>query len=263
MAGSPSIVISTSPVTSGETLRSVGARLVKMVISLHSYITNPADGPGDLTTSTHNELAKIVDHRKVQLLVGTTLLELDLEAAFLEFAAHHPIFGDSQWSMFEDMYKNSKADKNPNPNPPHSEEELAEIAPGGGPDSSARVTLRLDYGRLEFLGDAVLEVASIKAWIEKGSVEDAFQKTGPSACNRTLQTVCVAAGLQDYLKGCDKNQKRNIQKIKADYTSNKQDWDQGLRFKILGDVMESIYGAVSLDSGLKLSAVEGVSKKIH
>ena len=42
--------------------------------------------------------------------------------------------------------------------------------------------------------------------------------------------------------------------------ANKPYWKQGQLCKTLGDVVESVYGAVYLDFGLRLSAVKGVSE---
>jgi hypothetical protein len=90
-----------------------------MVLGLHFYVKDPAHGPGPLTTSRCEELAKIVDRDQVQRLVGATMLKSDFEAAFLEFVSYHAIPGITQWCMFVDRYRDSGADRNSNL--PHSD----------------------------------------------------------------------------------------------------------------------------------------------
>ncbi|KAF9350227.1 hypothetical protein BGX34_001348 [Mortierella sp. NVP85] len=170
------MVVSTSSEASQEIAGSVGSRLIKFFISLHFYVTNSADGPDSLTKSTSKELAKIANRRRVQGSVGAVFLESGLEAALLEFAAHSAILSVTKWDDFAAKYKKSGA-----------------IAPEDGPDRPLQVVPcksrpGYDYDRLEFLGDAILEVVAIKAWIKTGS-ENAANKTGPSACNQTLMAV--------------------------------------------------------------------------
>ncbi|KAK3827550.1 MAG: ribonuclease III domain-containing protein, partial [Benniella sp.] len=140
--------------------------------------------------------------------------------------------------------------------------ELALTAPVKSQPSSP------NYNRLEYLGDAVMEVVAIQVWMNKGVIAGAAKKTEDTACNRALQAVCIAAGLHNHIKKCE-GKKPRIKAIKAAYdvlepkSPNKAYWLQGAACKTLGDVVESVYGAVFLDSGLRLSAVEGVFKRIH
>ncbi|KAK3827544.1 MAG: hypothetical protein J3Q66DRAFT_362768 [Benniella sp.] len=255
------------------------ARSRQTFYGLHFYLSCPTDGPGALTTSRDNEMAKIKRRKAVNRLVGAALMKSGLEAAFLEFVSHHAIPGVTQWDMFADKYSKSDADRAIHL--PFNETELALVEDIIGHPFSNKKLLEMaltvpnkarpppDYNRLEYLGDAVMELVILEAWINKGSVVDAGTKTQDSACNLALQAVCVAAGLQGFIKRCDRTQKSMIRAVEAAYAAlepksrNKAYWNQGPSCKILGDVMESIYAAVYLDSGLKLSAVEGVFKRIH
>ncbi|KAK3827545.1 MAG: ribonuclease III domain-containing protein [Benniella sp.] len=162
---------------------------------------------------------------------------------------------------------------------PHDAAELALVEAAIGYTFSNKKLLELaltapvkrdpspNYKRLEYLGDAVIEVVDIQAWIDQGFVKGAGQKTEFSVNNRALQAVCVDAGLQGQIRRCSKKDKKDIEALTASYAtlrlSNKAYWNQGLSCKTLGDVVESVCGAVFLDSRLKLSAVEGVFRRIH
>ncbi|KAK3827530.1 MAG: ribonuclease III domain-containing protein [Benniella sp.] len=181
--------------------------------------------------------------------------------------------------MLRDAYQDSKADQNINL--PHNEAELFPVEEAIGYHFKNKKLLELaltapvkgdpgpDYDRLEFLGDAVLEVMAVIAWINEGSVARSGPKTENTVCNRTLQAVCIDTGLEDHIRRCDEDTEAKIGVLKASYpvlklqSQNKPYWNQGPLAKTLGDVIESVYGAVFLDSGLRLSAVEGVFNRIH
>ncbi|KAF9352329.1 hypothetical protein BGX34_012209 [Mortierella sp. NVP85] len=255
----------------------VGAKFVKFALALHCYIKDPTGGPGPLTTSRREEVTKIMDRRNVNKLVGATYLTHGLESAFTKLMSHHPLPGITKWHMFKDAYEKSQADKHIGL--PHDEAELAPVERILGYTFTNKGLLELaltapvkrdrspNYERLEFLGDAVLEMIGLQAWIDQGSITNAGQKTESTVNNLALQAVCINAGLQDCIRKCSKKDKKDIQALTASYASlrnsNEAYWIQGLSCKTLGDVVESVCGAVFLDSELKLSAVEGVFRKIH
>lgn len=230
-----------------------------------------------MTTSRDAALATISNRSDVRFLVGEALLTSGLEAAFSKFLSLHDIPGVANWKTIEEAYRNSKADKTISL--PYDAEKLAQVEAIIGYHFTNKKLLELaltapaknrrgpDYNRPEYLGDAIMEVVAIWAWIDQGSVADAATKTEHSACNRALQAVCLAAGLQKHIKRCE-GKKPKIEAIAASYSklkgSNKAYWIQGALCKTLVVVMESVYGAVFLDSGLRLLAVEGfVKKKTH
>jgi len=102
--------------------------------------------------------------------------------------------------MLRDAYQKSKADQNINL--PHDAAELAPVEEAIGYRFTNKKLLEFaptspvdgdpgpDYDRLEYLGDGVLDVMAIDAWINEGSVERSGPKTQDTVCNRTLQAVC-------------------------------------------------------------------------
>ncbi|KAK3827546.1 MAG: hypothetical protein J3Q66DRAFT_408478 [Benniella sp.] len=231
-------------------MKTVGAKLSKYFLGLSAYIKDPMAGPGDLTTAREAELAKIMNRNEVHRSLGVVLMKSGLEAAFSEFVAHHTIPGVTEWHMFADTYRDSKADTNVNL--PCNPTELAKVERIIGYTFTNKKLLAMaltvprkkgpgpNYNRLEFLGDAVMELITIQAWIDEGSVVHAALKTERSACNRASQAVCIAAGLHDFIKKCSQDKKERIKAIKAAYevlnpsSPNKPYWNQGLHCKTLG-----------------------------
>ena len=236
-------------------------------------------GAGPLTTARDKHLAQIPRRRSVQRSVGTTFLTSGLEAAFRDFVGHYALPGYTELHMLRDAYQKSKADQNINL--PHDAAELVPVEEAIGYHFRNKKLLEMaltspvdghpgpDYDRVEYLGDGVLEVLAVDAWINEGSVARSGPKTQDTVCNRTLQAVCLDIGLEDHIRRCDEDTQAKIAALKTSYpalktqAANKPYWKQGQLCKTLGDVVESVYGAVYLDSGLRLSAVEDVFNRIH
>ena len=240
---------------------------------------DPVGGAGPLTTARDAQYASIKNRRHVNRSVGTEFLTSGLEAAFDDFASHHALPDITKLDVFRDKYKASKADSNISL--AYDAAELAEVEAAIDYRFENKALLELaltcpvkgdsgpNYDRLEYLGDAVLDVVAVLAWIDEGSVARSGPKTELTVCNMALQAVSIAAGLDEHIKKCDAQDWANIRTIKAAYLQreplslNKPYWNQGLRSKTLGDVVESVLGAVFLDSGLKFPVAEAVFKRIH
>ncbi|KAF9343507.1 Dicer-like protein 2, partial [Mortierella sp. NVP85] len=105
--------------------------------------------------------------------------------------------------MLRDAYENSQADKNISL--PRNEAELALVERILGYTFTNKGLLELaltahvkgdpspSYERLEYLGDAALEMIAVQAWIDQGSLKYARQKTESTVNNRALQAVCINA----------------------------------------------------------------------
>ncbi|KAI8356371.1 hypothetical protein B0O80DRAFT_447293 [Mortierella sp. GBAus27b] len=127
------------------------------------------------------------------------------------------------------------------------------------------------YQRLEYLGDAVVEMVAIVFWTrEYPSVDGRTIKVlaAESVSNRALQTVCLGTGLWKYVwnNRLDPEIAKKVKKslIMAERTwPDSMYWRKAALWKPLADVVESVLGAVFMDCGLELPVVADVYEKIH
>ncbi|KAF9365374.1 hypothetical protein BGX34_010286 [Mortierella sp. NVP85] len=191
-----------------------------------------------------------------------------LEAAFRHFVTQQALPGVTELGMFKDTYEKKKADMDIGLSYDAAELEEVEKAIGHHFKNKGLLALALtapvkgdsspNCDRLEYLGDVVLEVVAMMAWIDKGSGTRSAIRTEKTVCNLALQATCIEIGLDSHIKKCCPKDKAYIEAIKALYVQaktsipcNKPYWDQGLLCKTLGDVVESVLGAVFLDPSLK------------
>ncbi|KAK3827593.1 MAG: hypothetical protein J3Q66DRAFT_393924 [Benniella sp.] len=107
------------------------------------------------------------------------------------------------------------------------------------------------YDRLEYLGDAVLDVVASDLWIARGQDLRKFSDiVSESTCNQAWQAICVETGLWQYIPGCDANTMNNIAATRANLeaekllTPDRAYWKRVRRNKVLADVVESVLGAI-------------------
>ncbi|KAF8609137.1 hypothetical protein BDV93DRAFT_517997 [Ceratobasidium sp. AG-I] len=131
------------------------------------------------------------------------------------------------------------------------------------------------YERLEFLGDAVLDMIVVQSFFadeEKWSPHSMTMIKSSMVSNRVLAIICVESGLYRFLlhntphlthsvksfveelEACKRDAQNDLQRLK--YWSNLQ------APKALGDVVESLLGAVYVSSGFKLSRVKSVYERV-
>ncbi|KAF9365359.1 hypothetical protein BGX34_010271, partial [Mortierella sp. NVP85] len=256
------------------------AKALKFFLGLHCYIADPVGRAGDLTKARDAILGSIKKRHTVQRSIGAELLTSGLVAAFGDFTSHYALPGITKIGMFKETYEKKKADMNICLS--YDAAELEEVEKAIGYDFTNKGLLALaltapvkgdsgpDYDRLEYLGDAVLDVLAMLAWIDNGSVARSTIRADMTVCNMALHAVSIGAGLEKHIKKCGPKVKAEIETIKALYLEakttlplNKPYWNQGPLCKTLGDVVESVLGAVFLDSGLRLPVAEGVFKRIH
>ncbi|KAF9923505.1 hypothetical protein BGZ65_008842, partial [Modicella reniformis] len=128
------------------------------------------------------------------------------------------------------------------------------------------------YERLEYLGDAVLDVVAAVFWIVQFPRSDynvISALTMESVSNKALQTVCIASGLHRYIWNRKLELSDRIISTKAslkfaEYSyPHSPYWRKAILCKTLADVIESLLGAVFMDSGLNFGIVAEVFEKIH
>ncbi|KAG0305611.1 hypothetical protein BGZ98_003863 [Dissophora globulifera] len=120
-----------------------------------------------------------------------------------------------------------------------------------------------NYDRLEYLGDTVLELIAAAYWarrLPESQSSASSYLAAVSVCNVTLGVMCLHAGLYRHIQYSGKqsmtdtfdNARVNVlqaQKSPGPY------WLQFKISKVLVDVMESVFGAVFLDSGCQYGPV--------
>ncbi|KAG0314772.1 hypothetical protein BGZ99_007857 [Dissophora globulifera] len=120
-----------------------------------------------------------------------------------------------------------------------------------------------NYDRLEYLGDTVLELIAAAYWarrLPESQSSASSYLAAVSVCNVTLGVMCLHAGLYRHIQYCGKqsmtgtfdNARVNVLQAKK---SPGPYWLQFKISKVLADVMESVFGAVFLDSGCQYAPV--------
>ena len=252
-----------------------GSRVIKMFFAIHAFITQPTFGAGPLTEERMDETAGIRQLSMMNKTIGCSYLSCGLAFSLWEFALVHDLQGYTRLGQYLSDYRASltAADVDVGPATPEIQQVEAII---GYPFRNKRLiqealtvpgnNVRPNYERLEFLGDAVLDVLAATAWIDRGApLFQIHNKTEATVCNATLTVVGIEAGLDAFLRNCpqDKRDEISLTRISlATRRSNKVYWDKIDEVKALADVVEAVIGAVFLDSGLQLSAAEGVFRRI-
>ncbi|CAD8179435.1 unnamed protein product [Paramecium pentaurelia] len=132
----------------------------------------------------------------------------------------------------------------------------------------------MSYERLEFLGDAVIDSVVVE-WLVKEfnreKVEDLALKKQCVVCNKALALVTIHYKLDQFLLHQDlhkTNHENNItlNKIKSMYNEYYDDiskmYTQEPIIKILGDVFESIVGAIFVDSSFNYDLTKQIVLKL-
>ncbi|KAJ1311188.1 hypothetical protein OPQ81_009689 [Rhizoctonia solani] len=131
------------------------------------------------------------------------------------------------------------------------------------------------YERLEFLGDAVLDMLVVQSFFsdeEKWSPHNMTLIKSTMVSNRALAIICIESGLHRYLmhdmsslaqsiiffieevEACKRVAQTDAQRLKY--------WSKLVAPKALGDVVESLLGAIYVSSGFSISRVKMVYDRL-
>ncbi|KAF9343664.1 hypothetical protein BGX34_006511 [Mortierella sp. NVP85] len=256
--------------------RCFGSKAIKMFFGIHAFITQLRFGAGDLTRERRAETAGIRLLSLMNRAIGCSYLSCGLDIALWEFALVHDLQGYTLLSQYLHDYRSSltAADIDVGPGTPDIQQ-VEEII--GYTFRNKRVihealtvpgnNARPDYERLEFLGDSILEVVAATAWIDRGTHLRRIPTISQDTVNNaTLTVVGLEADLEAFMRNCPQDTTDEISLTKTSLMSrrdnNKVYWRKDDEVKTLADVVEAVFGAVYLDSGLQLSDVEDVFRRI-
>ncbi|ELU41905.1 dicer-like protein 1 [Rhizoctonia solani AG-1 IA] len=131
------------------------------------------------------------------------------------------------------------------------------------------------YERLEFLGDAVLDMLVVQSFFsdeEEWSPHSMTLIKSSMVSNRALAIICIESGLHQYLMHDINSLAQSIvtfidevQKCKQIARTDAQRlkyWSKLVAPKALGDVVESLLGAIYISSGFSITRVKTVYDRV-
>ncbi|KAF9366919.1 Dicer-like protein 1 [Mortierella sp. NVP85] len=130
------------------------------------------------------------------------------------------------------------------------------------------------YQRLEFLGDAVLDMLVARYWVERYPVSGPGQIHAVKAAsinNQILGVICIGLGLHQHILHMSSELSTDIKRAVETLQDAMEDaketpagepqgefWEEFNYPKVLGDILESVIGAIYVDSGFGFEALERV-----
>ncbi|KAK3816225.1 MAG: hypothetical protein J3Q66DRAFT_440684 [Benniella sp.] len=263
----------------------VGCAFVRMLLAVDHFIRYPMHNEGRLTMCRDREMARIKNRHQVYAVVGDSYLSEGIEEALSNaFKALKPKHGIKYWTDFAESFwqfrrRTSHVDFMSFPGMPDLMaverllgyvfkdkmlllEALSEQATPAVPS----------YQRLEYLGDAILEIVAVVFWAIQfpmsGSNMVKMLKA-ESVSNKALQVVCLANGLDQYIWNHSTDLSLKIARAKESVHRAKMNqpnttyWRKADLCKTLADIVESILAAVFLDCGLDFAVVAQLLERIQ
>ncbi|KAF8937677.1 hypothetical protein BGZ47_008916 [Haplosporangium gracile] len=141
------------------------------------------------------------------------------------------------------------------------------------------------YQRLEFLGDSILDMLVANYWVQRYPVSGPgvlHEIKAASVNNQSLGVICVQLGLHQHILHFSSSLATDILRATQQIQDAKEDalssaggpdgkatttergepvgeyWADFNMTKVLGDVLESVFGAVYVDSGWDYAAIQGL-----
>ncbi|KAI8601929.1 hypothetical protein EDD21DRAFT_92820 [Dissophora ornata] len=265
----------------------IGGAFLKFLSALDLYIRWPDWQEDSLTQFREFQLSddrlKKITSRGLKQLVGQGFLSSGFDKALSAATLHlEPFQGIQEWSDFGKAYRTARSlATDPTTTvsvPENGEVEMVEAILGYVFEDRRLLMEALlhprtnacygepSYDRLEFLGDAVLDVVAAHYWslrYPRRSTELTIELKRRSVTNVTLGTLCVINGLHRHIRYHSPIVTKiiddaEITLIRARQKSAHPDgeyWKDCKISKVLADIMESIFGAVYMDSGCNYEAV--------
>ncbi|KAF9348157.1 hypothetical protein BGX34_002639, partial [Mortierella sp. NVP85] len=261
--------------------RQFGIKLTKSLIGIYLFVRYPWETPGRLTRMRDIK-QKWAEDDATRILIGGTYLDHGLNRALGVVQPVCTLYAIRDWRDFVVEYQNSQPmDLEVDTVMPPKYRVVEEILKYKFTNKSLLMMALCPVGglrpvgstleRLEFLGDAVLDVIALD-FLHFQAPDDS--KVGvrlqKSVSNKALQAICLETGLYRFIRVyCeDFELEDSMTAAKASWEAAKQGfpeqapWKQQYLCKTLADVVEALIGAVFLDCEMDMARVGEVFDEI-
>jgi dsRNA-specific ribonuclease len=262
----------------------VGCAFLRMLLAVDHFIRYPMYNEGQLTTCREREMARIRNRHQAYAVVGDSYLSEGIEKALsYAFEVLEPKYGIKYWTDFAESWQLRRRTSH-----------VGSMSFPGMPDLMAverilgyvfkdkllllealsEQTTRAvpSYQRLEYLGDAILDLVAVVFWAiqfpKRGSYMVKMLKA-ESVSNKALQVVCLANGLDQYIWNHSTGLSLKIARARKSVHRAKMNrpnttyWRKADLCKTLADIVESILAAVFLDCGQDIAVVAQLLERIQ
>ncbi|KAK3818442.1 MAG: hypothetical protein J3Q66DRAFT_439531 [Benniella sp.] len=255
----------------------LGGNVIKCMVNTDVFVANLSDGPSELTLASR-QMYRFINHSdEDKASLGMTYLADGLAGAFRSLADSHPQF-PMAWNRvsFEAKYRKGLIKQHAlYPMTPSMAGAIAAIQIMIGYRFSDVRTLisALSLGtpeceRLEFVGDAALDLVAAKHWIDEHPTTQRGKVAAiksASVCNNFLGMVCIELGLLQLINSsCPAFHHRGLSQALHWHTTmlalnqTGDFWMEVDYPKSLADSMEALFGAVYVDAAFNLGSVASV-----
>ncbi|KAK3818365.1 MAG: hypothetical protein J3Q66DRAFT_429465 [Benniella sp.] len=257
----------------------LGGYVLKCMVATDVFVANLNGTPSDLTRDFKQTYRFISNSEDEKASLGMTYLADGLTGTFWSLVHSYPQFPMVQnWVDFKAEYRKGLM----------RQRSLSRMTPGtasaifaiqnmiGYRFSDVRTLISaLSLGtpeceRLEFIGDAALDLVAAKYWIDEHPTAQRGRVAAiksASVCNNFLGMVCIELGLHSLANSSSRKFHQGLAQVLTWHTamlaSNPTgDFWMELDYpKSLADLMEAIFGAVYVDAEFNLGFVASVFNK--
>jgi dsRNA-specific ribonuclease len=254
----------------------LGRQFLKFMINTDVFVVNLRSTPGNLTSKSGNIYASKKYSEQEKTSFGMAYLTSGpVDALKSLISTNGQIPTVESWVNFANNYKATAINQQPSSFAASSPVVTTVQATIGYSFSNAQVLIdALSLGtpaceRLEFIGDAALDLVAMLYWTDEYSTapwNKVKQVASASVCNHFLGMVFIELGLHQWVK-CSPEFRSNIAQVVASHNAmlaTNPTWDFWMEIdypKELADIMEAILGGVYIDSEFDVAAVASAFKK--
>ncbi|KAG0323246.1 Endoribonuclease Dicer, partial [Dissophora globulifera] len=257
----------------------VGSSFIKLTVSLHVFTEFPAAQENRLTHKRSEvqrlQKLRVRGNRLAMADIGNEFLRSGFEGGLVKARSRFSGWkGIEAWRQFDDKFRHMRAQ---------------------APDAASDVVLRdlgtfqaieqllgyvfkdkrlleesltysstlPNYERLEYLGDTVVELVAAAYWVRRFPINKSsacWYLIAASVSNVTLGAMCLRSGVYHHINYVGRSSMTSVfNGARANVLEAKKGpglyWSKLKVPKILADIMESLFGAVFLDSGCEFGPV--------
>ncbi|KAF9347599.1 Dicer-like protein 2, partial [Mortierella sp. NVP85] len=261
----------------------VGRAFIRMLLAVDHFIRYPMYNEGQLTRYRDHEIAQIRNRHQAYVVVGDSYLSEGIEKALSNaFEVLEPMDGIRHWTDFAESFRRRRTTHTGSMSFPGMPDLMAveRILGYVFKDKllllealSERTTPAVpSYQRLEYLGDAILELVAVVFWAVQFPKSSGYMINvlkAESVSNKALQVVCLENSLDQHIWNLSTEQGLRIAQARKSVHQAKMNrpnttyWRKTYLCKTLADIVESILGAVFLDCGLNIAVVTQLLERIQ